>query len=136
MTTIQIESRTVIKDLLIALVAVAAAALAREVVSDVRDTLRWLVSAIFLSLALAPAVAIVERISVRGHNPPRWLAILTVFITTPIAHRHQGPHIGGQQAHGLILPGRRVSARLGHLRNQQLRQRIGRTVQKRIEGIG
>ncbi|MFN8152367.1 MAG: AI-2E family transporter [Solirubrobacterales bacterium] len=82
MTTIQIESRTIIKVLLIALLAVAAAALAREVVSDVRDTLRWLVSAIFLSLALAPAVAIVERISLRGHHPPRWLAILSVFAAT------------------------------------------------------
>ena len=82
MTTIQIESRTIIRAVLIVIVAVAALALAREVVSDVRDTLRWLTAAIFVSLALAPMVALVQRISVRGHHPPRWMAILTVFVAT------------------------------------------------------
>jgi predicted PurR-regulated permease PerM len=82
MTTIQIESRTILRVVVIAILAVAALALAREVISDVRDTLRWTVAAIFVSLALAPVVALVQRITVRGHSPPRWLAILTVFIGT------------------------------------------------------
>lgn len=82
MTTIQIESRTIIRVVAIVIVAVAALALAREVVSDVRDTLRWLTAAIFVALALAPMVALVQRIRIRGHNTPRWLAILTVFVAT------------------------------------------------------
>jgi predicted PurR-regulated permease PerM len=82
MTTIQIDTRTVLRVLVIALLVVAAAALAREIVDDIRETLRWFVSAVFLALVLAPAVGLVERISLRGHNPPRWLAILTVFVTT------------------------------------------------------
>ncbi len=79
-TSFQIDSRTVFRVVVIALLAVAVAALAREVVSDVRETLRWLAAAIFLALALAPAVALVQRVSVRGHHPPRWLAILGVFV--------------------------------------------------------
>lgn len=82
MTTIQIESRTMIRAVAIVIAAVAALALAREVLSDIRDTLRWLTAATFLALALAPLVALVQRLRVRGRNPPRWLAILTVFIVT------------------------------------------------------
>lgn len=85
MTTIQIESRTIIRVVVIAIVAVALLALAREVISDVRDTLRWLTAAAFVALALAPLVALVQRIHVRGHHPPRWLAILAVFVATGLA---------------------------------------------------
>ena len=60
MTTIQIESRTIIRAVLIVIVAVAALALAREVVSDVRDRLRWTGAAIFVWLALA----MLERLGV------------------------------------------------------------------------
>ena len=82
MTTIQIESRTILRVVVIAILAVAVLALAREVVSDIRDTLRWLTAAIFVALVLAPLVALVQRIRVRGHHPPRWLAILSVFVGT------------------------------------------------------
>ena len=85
MTRIQIDSRTVFRIVLIAILAVAVAALAREVISDVRDTLRWLAAALFVALALAPAVALVQRIKVRGHTPPRWLAILSVFVVSLLA---------------------------------------------------
>jgi len=85
MTRIQIDSRTVFRIVLIAILAVAVAALAREVISDVRDTLRWLAAALFVALALAPAVALVQRIKMRGHSPPRWLAILTVFVVSLLA---------------------------------------------------
>lgn len=82
MSSFRIDSRTVFRIVLIALLAVALAALAREVVFDVRQTLRWLAAALFLALALAPGVALVQRVSVRGHHPPRWLAIIAVFIAS------------------------------------------------------
>ena len=85
MTRIQIDSQTVFRIVLIAILAVAIAALAREVVSDARETFRWLAAALFLATALAPAVALVQRIRLRGHNPPRWLAILLVFVVALFA---------------------------------------------------
>lgn len=85
MTSLQIDSRTVFRVVLIAILAVAVAALAREVISDVRETLRWLAAAIFLALALGPAVSFVQRAKVRGHSPPRWLAIAIVFVTSFVA---------------------------------------------------
>ena len=51
-------------------------------IRDVEETIRWLAAAIFLALALAPAVALAQRIRVRGHSPPRWLAILLVFVAS------------------------------------------------------
>jgi len=82
MSSIQIESRTVFRVVLIALLAIAVGLLAREVAADIAETLRWLVAAIFLALALAPGVAIVQRGALRGHHPPRWLAILIVFVVS------------------------------------------------------
>lgn len=82
MNTIQIESRTVFRVVLIALLAIAVGLLAREVIGDVAQTLRWLVAAIFLALALAPGVAIVQRISLRERQTPRWLAILVVYVVS------------------------------------------------------
>lgn len=82
MSSLQIDSRTVFRIVFIAILAVAVAALAREVIFDVRQTLRWLAAALFVALALAPAVALVQRVSIRGHCPPRWLAIASVFVAS------------------------------------------------------
>lgn len=82
MNNLQIDSRSVFRVVLIAILAVAVAALAREVLSEIQQTLRWLAAAIFLALALAPAVSLVQRARVRGHNPPRWLAIAIVFVAS------------------------------------------------------
>jgi predicted PurR-regulated permease PerM len=66
--------------MVVALLALALAALLAAVVSDIQQTLRWLAAAIFLALALAPAVGLVERVNVAGHHVPRWLAIVVVFV--------------------------------------------------------
>lgn len=80
MQTIEISPRTVFRTVVLVLVAIALASLLAAVVYDVRQTLRWLAAAIFIALALAPAVALVQRLQLRGHHPPRWLAIVVVFI--------------------------------------------------------
>jgi predicted PurR-regulated permease PerM len=51
------------------------------VVLHVRTTIRWFAASVFLALALAPAVGLLERrVRIRGHAPPRWLAIIFVYI--------------------------------------------------------
>lgn len=80
MQTIDIPARTIFKAVVIVLLALALASVLAAAVYDVRQTLRWLAAAIFLALALAPAVGIVQRISIRGHHPPRWLAAAAVFV--------------------------------------------------------
>ena len=61
---------------------------------------------------------------------------LTVFVATPVPHRHQRPHVGGQQGDGLVFPRGRIAASLRHLGDQHLGQRVRRAVQEGIEGIG
>jgi len=81
MQAARIQARAVIKVVAIALVVVAAAVLLAFVVLDVRTTLKWLVAAVFLALALNPAVDLLERVRVRGRVLlPRWLAILAVYL--------------------------------------------------------
>jgi predicted PurR-regulated permease PerM len=70
----------VVKVVAISLVVIAAAVLLALVVLEIRTTLRWAFAAVFLALALAPAVSLVERVHVRGRSLPRWLAILVVYI--------------------------------------------------------
>ena len=74
-----ISSQAVFRIVAVALLTVAAAALLGLVVVEVDTTIRWLVTAIFLALVLAPAVELIGRIRVRGRQAPRWLAILLVF---------------------------------------------------------
>ena len=80
MQSIEIHPRTVFRTVVIVLVAIALASVLAAAVYDVRQTLRWLAAAIFIALAFAPAVALVQRTAVRGHHPPRWLAAVAVFV--------------------------------------------------------
>jgi predicted PurR-regulated permease PerM len=80
MNAARIQARDVVKIVAIALVVIAIAVLLALVLLNVRTTLRWVVAAIFLALALAPAVSLVERLRVRARTPPRWLAILVVYM--------------------------------------------------------
>jgi len=80
MGTIEVESRTVFRVVIVVLIAIAIITLLGNAIEDVEQTIRWLASAIFLALVLAPAVLLFERISLRGHHPPRWLAILSVYV--------------------------------------------------------
>jgi predicted PurR-regulated permease PerM len=76
----RIQGWAVVKVVAIALVVIAAAVLLSLVVLEIRTTLRWAFAAVFLALALAPAVGLVERVEVRGRSLPRWLAILLVYV--------------------------------------------------------
>ncbi len=78
----QIESRTVFRVVAVAILAVACAALLGLIVMETRTTIRWAITSIFLALALAPAVSLLQRITVRGHHTPRWLAIALAFVGT------------------------------------------------------
>lgn len=72
-----------IKVVAISLAVIAVAALLLVVILHVRTTLRWLFAALFLTLALNPAVDRIESIHVRGRHPfPRWLSILLVYVIT------------------------------------------------------
>jgi len=81
----QIDSRAVFRIVAVALLTIAAAALLGLIVVKVDTTIRWLITAIFVALALAPAVELIGRISVRGHRAPRWLAILLTFLAAFVA---------------------------------------------------
>ena len=50
-----------------------------SILERIETTLRWVVAAIFLALALAPAVGAIEKVRIGGHRTPRWLAILAVY---------------------------------------------------------
>lgn len=80
-----IESRTVLRVVAIAILTVAAAALLGLVVVKVETTIRWLITATFLALVLAPAVELVERVRIGGRRTPRWAAISVTFVVAFIA---------------------------------------------------
>jgi len=83
MEAARIQARAVIKVAAISLAVIAVAALLVIVILHVQTTIRWLVAAIFLTLALYPAVDRIESIHVRGRHPfPRWLSILVVYVLT------------------------------------------------------
>jgi predicted PurR-regulated permease PerM len=83
MDAARIQARAVIKVVAISLAVIAVAALLLVVILHVRTTLRWLFAALFLTLALNPAVDRIESIHVRGRHPfPRWLSILLVYLIT------------------------------------------------------
>jgi predicted PurR-regulated permease PerM len=80
MQAARIQGWAVVKVVAISLVVIAAAVLLALIVLEIRTTLRWALAAVFLALALAPAVTLVERARIRGHSLPRWLAILVVYV--------------------------------------------------------
>lgn len=81
----KIDSRAVFRIVAVAIMTAAAAALLGLLVVEVRTTIRWFVTSVFLALALAPAVGLFQRIRVRGKNPPRWLAIVLTFVVASMA---------------------------------------------------
>jgi predicted PurR-regulated permease PerM len=80
MEAARIQARAVAKVTITALAVIAAALVLTLIVLNIRTTLRWVAAAIFLALALAPAVGLVERARIRGRALPRWLAILGVYL--------------------------------------------------------
>jgi len=83
MDAARIQAKAVIKVVAISICVIAVAALLVIVILHVRTTLRWLFAALFLTLALNPAVDRIERLHLRGRHPfPRWLAILLVYLIT------------------------------------------------------
>ena len=81
MEAARIQARAVVKVAAISLVVIAAALLLAIIVLHVRTEIRWLFAALFLALAMNPAVDRVESLRVRGHRIfPRWLAILVVYV--------------------------------------------------------
>jgi predicted PurR-regulated permease PerM len=83
MDAARIQARAVIKVVAISICVIAVAALLLVVILQVRTTLRWLFAALFLTLALNPAVDRIESVHLRGRHPfPRWLSILLVYLIT------------------------------------------------------
>ena len=80
MEAARIQARAVAKVAAISLAVIAGALLLTVVVLEVRTTIRWIFAAIFLTLALLPAVDRAESLRVRGRKLPRWLAILVVYV--------------------------------------------------------
>ena len=80
MNAMQIDSRAVFRIVAIAILTAAAAVLLGLIVLKIETTIRWFVTATFLALVLAPGVELIQRISIRGWNPPRWLAIALAFV--------------------------------------------------------
>jgi predicted PurR-regulated permease PerM len=76
----QIEARAVGKVVLVALFYAALALLLVIVILHTRTTLRWVATAIFLALALDPAVGLLQRIRLGGRSLPRVAGILAVYL--------------------------------------------------------
>jgi predicted PurR-regulated permease PerM len=76
----QIEARAVSKVVFVALFCAALALLLAIAVLHTRTTLQWVVTAIFLALALDPAVELIRRARIRGRGLPRVAAILVVYV--------------------------------------------------------
>jgi predicted PurR-regulated permease PerM len=77
----RIQARAIVKVVAISLAVIAAAILIAFVVVQVRTTIRWVFAALFLALAMNPAVDRLEALRVRGRKAlPRWLAIVLVYV--------------------------------------------------------
>ncbi len=85
MRATEIEARAVAKIVLVALFYAALAVLLAIAVLHSRTTLRWVVTAIFLALALDPAVGLIERIRIGGRPVPRVAAVLGALIAFLLA---------------------------------------------------
>jgi len=76
----QIQARAVAKIVVVALFWTALAVLLAIALLHTRTTLQWVAAAIFLGLALDPAVSLVQRAWPRDGSMPRVLAILIVYV--------------------------------------------------------
>jgi predicted PurR-regulated permease PerM len=76
----QIQARAVAKVVLVALFWAAVAVLLAIVILHTRTTLQWIAAAVFLALALDPAVALIQRAWFGPGPMPRALAIGLVYI--------------------------------------------------------
>ena len=75
-----IEARAVAKVVLVALFWIGVAMLLAIALMHTRTTLQWVAAAIFLALALDPAVSLIQRAWARDGQMPRVLAILIVYL--------------------------------------------------------
>jgi predicted PurR-regulated permease PerM len=75
-----IEARAVSKIVLVALFMIALALLLAIAVMHATTAIQWAVTAIFLALALTPAVSLIERVQIGGRSLPRLLAVLAVYL--------------------------------------------------------
>jgi predicted PurR-regulated permease PerM len=76
----QIEARAVAKVVLVALFYAALAVLLAIAILHTRTTLQWVAAAVFLALALDPAVGLIQRAWPGEGTMPRVLAILIVYL--------------------------------------------------------
>jgi predicted PurR-regulated permease PerM len=76
----QIQARAVAKIVVVALFWAALAVLVAIALLHTRTTLQWVAAAIFLGLALDPAVSLIQRAWPGGGSMPRVLAILIVYV--------------------------------------------------------
>jgi predicted PurR-regulated permease PerM len=76
----EIQARAVAKVVLVGLFYAALALLLALVILHTRTTLQWVAAAIFLTLALDPAVGLVQRAWYGDKPMPRVLAILLVYV--------------------------------------------------------
>jgi predicted PurR-regulated permease PerM len=81
----QIQARAVAKIVVVALFWAALAVLLAIALLHTRTTLQWVAAAIFLGLALDPAVSLVQRAWPWGGSMPRVLAILVVYLMGLVA---------------------------------------------------
>jgi predicted PurR-regulated permease PerM len=75
----RIQARAVAKVVVISLIVVALAVLLALAVLHTRTTLQWVVTAVFLALALDPAIGLIQRLRIRGRRLPRVVSILVVY---------------------------------------------------------
>jgi predicted PurR-regulated permease PerM len=75
-----IEARAVSKIVVVTLFMVALAVLLAIAVMHTTTAIQWAVTAIFLALALDPAVSLLQRVRIGGRSLPRVLAILSVYL--------------------------------------------------------
>ena len=76
----QIQARAVAKIVVVALFWAAIAVLLAIALLHTRTTLQWIAAAIFLALALDPAVSLIQRAWPGSGSMPRVLAILVVYL--------------------------------------------------------
>jgi predicted PurR-regulated permease PerM len=76
----QIQARAVAKIVMVALIWAAVAVLIAIALLHTRTTLQWVAAAIFLALALDPAVSLIQRLWPGAGSMPRVLAILIVYV--------------------------------------------------------
>lgn len=76
----QIQARAVAKVVLVALFFAALAVLFAIAILHTRTTLQWVAAAVFLTLALDPAVGLIQRAWYGGKPMPRVLAVLLVYV--------------------------------------------------------